>query len=187
MQYGPVLRQTSRGLTIELKSAAEEDAQVNLDFYRKAAGETRFLLSDPEDLTITLEIEKEFMRDYEASADSLLLNAYAGGEFAGNGSFRPAGKYPRVKHRAILAIALAQKFRRQGIGELLMRTLIENARSCGYEIAELGVLSLNIPAQHLYAKLGFTECGRIRNAFKYKDGTYDDEIMMQLFLQKGRP
>ena len=35
-------------------------------------------------------------------------------------------------------------------------------------------------AYHLYESLGFKECGRIPNANKYDDGTYDEDILMVL-------
>ena len=38
----------------------------------------------------------------------------------------------------------------------------------------------NKRAYHLYESLGFEECGRIPNADKYDDGTYDDKIEMVL-------
>ena len=39
---------------------------------------------------------------------------------------------------------------------------------------------------HLYESLGFQECGRIPNADKYDDGTYDDKIEMVLRLCEER-
>ena len=35
-------------------------------------------------------------------------------------------------------------------------------------------------AFHLYESLGFKEYGRIPNANKYDDGTYDEDILMVL-------
>lgn len=48
----------------------------------------------------------------------------------------------------------------------------------GYEQIELGVFADNKRAQYLYKKNGFEVCGNTKNAFKLKDGTYRDEIIM---------
>lgn len=52
------------------------------------------------------------------------------------------------------------------------------ARNMGCEQMELGVYSDNGRARALYRKLGFEEWGAIRNAYRLKDGTYCDEIIM---------
>lgn len=48
----------------------------------------------------------------------------------------------------------------------------------GYEQIELGVFSDNEKAIALYKKFGFEVWGNVKNAFKLKDGTYQDEIIM---------
>ena len=48
----------------------------------------------------------------------------------------------------------------------------------GCEQAELGVYSDNDRARHMYKKMGFKEYGMNPRAFKLKDGTYRDEIIM---------
>ena len=48
----------------------------------------------------------------------------------------------------------------------------------GYEQIELGVIDGNERAKALYEKAGFVETGRYKNAMKYDDGTYRDEIIM---------
>ena len=44
--------------------------------------------------------------------------------------------------------------------------------------AILGVYSDNDRARHMYKKMGFKEYGMNPRAFKLKDGTYRDEIIM---------
>ena len=46
------------------------------------------------------------------------------------------------------------------------------------EQVELGVYSDNDRARHMYRKMGFREYGMNPRAFKLKDGTYRDEIIM---------
>ena len=182
MKLDSIYKTTKTGLTVEFRSAKEDDAEALIDYLKKTCGETRFLLSEPEEVTFTVDGEKAFLKSYEESGNSVMINAYVDGKLAGNASFAPVGDRMRVKHRADMGIALFQEYCHQGIGELLMEIIIEKARECGYEILELEVVSSNVNAFRLYQKHGFRECGKTVRAFKYKDGTYDSEIHMQLML-----
>lgn len=57
----------------------------------------------------------------------------------------------------VVALSVLQRYRRQGLGEKLMRALLEAVRQAG-EIGEvwLSVAPENLPARALYEKLGFT-------------------------------
>ena len=59
---------------------------------------------------------------------------------------------------------------------------IDQARANGFEQLELGVYSDNSRAIHLYEKFGFERYGIQPRAFKLKDGTYRDEIIMVKML-----
>jgi len=55
----------------------------------------------------------------------------------------------------IMNLAVHKDFRRQGIGEALIRIALKEAREKGGERATLEVRESNIPAIRLYEKLGF--------------------------------
>ena len=55
--------------------------------------------------------------------------------------------------------------------KLYRRFWVEAARQMGYAQLELGVFADNLRAAALYESLGFQEWGRMRNAFRLKDGT----------------
>ena len=67
-----------------------------------------------------------------------------------------------------------------GLPLRLMERLVQKIKDCGYEQAELTVVSGNDRAYHLYESLGFKECGRMPNANRYDDGSYSDDIYMVL-------
>lgn len=69
-----------------------------------------------------------------------------------------------------------------GLGSFLMQLAVAQAKANGFEQLELGVYSDNTRAIHLYEKFGFERCGTMPHAFKLKDGTYRDEIMMVKML-----
>lgn len=100
------------------------------------------------------------------------------GAIVGNCSFSSVGKKIRVRHRCSVGIALYQKVWGLGIGTALLELLIVKAIECGYEQMELDVVSRNERAINLYEKMGFIKYGNRPNAIKYKDGTYNDDILM---------
>ena len=87
----------------------------------------------------------------------------------------------RYKHRCSVAIALYKEYWGRGIGEIMMRTVLEEAGKAGFEQAELEVISENKGAISLYKKLGFEIHGHLPHNMKYSDGTYADaEWMVKL-------
>ena len=83
-----------------------------------------------------------------------------------------------VKHRCSIGIALYKQYWGLGIGRELMYLLLESAKKCGYEQAELEVVSKNERAVALYEKIGFERVGERPKTMKHKDGTYDSNIIM---------
>ena len=64
----------------------------------------------------------------------------------------------------ILKIAVGMPYRRKGIGEKLLTTVMKKASETGARLFYLEVRESNQPAINLYRKLGFTETGR-RDAY----------------------
>lgn len=59
---------------------------------------------------------------------------------------------------------------------------MKQAKANGFEQLELGVFEDNTEAIHIYEKFGFQKYGVQPRAFKLKDGTYRDEIIMVKML-----
>lgn len=76
-------------------------------------------------------------------------------------------------------LAVREASRGKGIGEALMRNLMELGRQAGCLVATLEVRPSNLPALKLYEKLGFREVGR-RKAY-YSD-TREDALLMRASL-----
>ncbi len=76
-------------------------------------------------------------------------------------------------------IAVAPDLRRQGIADLLLKTLISKAREKELSFLTLEVRSSNAPAIGLYEKHGFKPVGLRRN---YYDKPTEDAVLMTLFL-----
>ena len=88
------------------------------------------------------------------------------------------------QHRANLGMGIEAAYRKRGLGEALLRAAIDWARrESALEWIDLCVFTVNTPAQTLYRKLGFTETGRVDDAFRI-DGVSVGDIQMTLNLKR---
>jgi len=85
------------------------------------------------------------------------------------------GFWMMVDEAHISTLAVAPPYRRRGVGELLLLTMIEEAERRGAATVTLEVRVSNLPAQRLYEKYGFTIQGR--RARYYSDNGEDAYIM----------
>ncbi len=82
----------------------------------------------------------------------------------------------------ILNLAVSRVHRRSGIGAELLESALEFSRMAGCARAYLEVRVSNKPARALYARRGFTECGR-RGRY-YRDPV-EDALLLSLNLGGG--
>ena len=166
------------GETCLLRRAEESDAKMLIRYLKTVWGETRYLMREPDDISLTVEKERRILRERSESDTGLMLLAEVDGKHAGTASFDAMGKRNRASHRCSVGVTLYKAFWGMGIGTALLGEILRYAKIAGYEQAELEVVSGNGPAVGLYKKLGFEAIGTIPRALKYKDGTYADLLMM---------
>lgn len=85
------------------------------------------------------------------------------------------GFWMMVDEAHISTLAVAPPYRRRGVGELLLLTMIEEAQRRAASAVTLEVRVSNLPAQRLYEKYGFTIQGR--RVRYYSDNGEDAYIM----------
>lgn len=73
-----------KGKEILFRNAEEDDAQILIDCLKTVCGETRFLVKEPEEITMTLEQEKDFINAQNDSEHNLMLLGFLNGEYVGN-------------------------------------------------------------------------------------------------------
>ena len=92
------------------------------------------------------------------------------------------GRYPGLKelHKArVWGVYVAEAFRGQGIGRMLMNELLSRARlAVGIEQAILTVALTQTAAKRLYESLGFESFGREPRALRIGDNSVDEEYMI---------
>lgn len=169
------------GHELLLRNAGEEDAEMLIEYLKTICGETRFLIKEPEEITMTVEAEQNFIKRQNESDNDLMLLGFLDGEYVGNCSFA-GNSASRYRHRVSMGIALYQKYTRMGIGRIMMEKLMEVAKENGFEQMELEVVADNERAIALYKKMGFEIYGTFPKKMKYKDGTYADEYWMLKYL-----
>lgn len=170
------------GRSCILRSPEPQEAEAMLDYLREISGETHFMVRYPDEVSMSLEEEKEYLNRQLTSENSFMLLARVDGCLAGNVAVNGMGVNRKMNHRASLGIAVRKAYWGLGIGSVLMEAAICQAGMLGYEQLELGVFSDNDRASRLYHKFGFEEWGVTKRAFRLDDGTYRDEIIMGRLL-----
>ena len=167
---------------IEIRSALPEDAE-KLKAHREAtAAETHFMARYPEDGDFDLDKMRSGIEGMRDSERDYLVTAFLDDEIVGDLGVTLVRPHMKYLHRAYLGMSIRQKCTGMGLGSFMMEIALEQAKKNGFEQVELGGFSDNERAQGLYGKYGFKECGRTPRAFKLKDGTYRDEIIMVRML-----
>lgn len=161
-----------------IKSAGSEDAMQIKTHRELTSSETHFMAREPEDGQMNLERITEILKGVSESDRDFMVTAYVDGKVVGDLGVTLVRPHVKYLHRGYLGMSIRQTYTGMGLGSFMMKTALEQAKENGFEQVELGVFADNDRARHLYKKYGFKEYGVNPRAFKLKDGTYIDEIIM---------
>ncbi len=178
MIFKPLRVTDKTGYEMILRNAEINDAENLLRYLKITTSETPYLIREPDDVTLSLAQEKNFIQRIMDSDRELMLIAILDGKHIGNCSLMGIGEYRRYHHRCSVAIALYQEYCGRGIGKIMLQTVLETAKEIGYEQAELEVSADNTNAIALYENLGFETHGLFPNSMKYENGKYADAYWM---------
>jgi RimJ/RimL family protein N-acetyltransferase len=81
-----------------------------------------------------------------------------------------------VSHRGGLELTVKKAFRGKGIGTKLLKEMIRRCKG-RFEIIELEVFAVNLPAKRLYERIGFKTYGLRPNSVKSAGKYFDEELM----------
>lgn len=120
----------------------------------------------------------------DATEESSVFGAFADKAIVGIvGIRRETGKKERHKS-SLWGMYVSAGYRHGGIGEMLLRAAIQEARSWSYpqvELVHLSVSEIAMEARRLYERIGFQAWGCEPRALCW-EGRYADEIHMVLDL-----
>lgn len=170
------------GASVVLRATLPGDAAQMLDFLKRTAGESDFLIRYPDEATWTLEEEEGILQAWLDSPRNAFVSALMGEELVAHLSVRAHGERRKVRHRASLGLVVRKDHWGQGLGSLLMQEAILLAKGLGFEQLELEVFSGNQRAIALYERFGFEAWGAARRAFRLADGSYQDDVRMGLIF-----
>ena len=170
-----------------LRNGTESDGQAAYDNFMLTHEQTDYLLSYPDENSLSPEEESRFLKAKTESKNEMELLAEVDGIIAGLAGIEAVGSKYKVRHRAELGISIDQAFWGLGIGSALMDACIECAGLAGYEQLEVNVAAENDRAMSLYRKKGFTEFGRNPRGFKSRISGYQELVYMRLELNRRAP
>jgi putative acetyltransferase len=98
------------------------------------------------------------------------------------GMFKLVPMKHRNSHIVYLGgVALDPAFKGRGLGELMLREVVEKVKDQGYKRIELTVATFNGNAISLYEKIGFRNEGRLKDyTYLKSEDRYIDEYVMGL-------
>jgi len=153
----------------------------------RSGGSFELVTVDPDDLGELVSLEtRSFERPWGAAMLAPELSRGASGIVIGgrDASGRLAGyvlAHAAGDELSVVRVAVGPESRRLGLARMLLRGLIEAARTRRMRRVDVDVGVSNSPARSLYAGEGFVEVGR-RDA-NYADG--EDALLMSLVLRRG--
>ena len=168
------------GHTCTLRVVDERDAEEILEFLPITHVETDFVNYLPGEFRMTVEKEREFIRDHTGKFGAIALAAVLDGRIVALGGATPA-PHQRFRHQTEVGLAVLKQQWGQGIGREIMTCLIEWGRRTGLRKMYLRTFADNARARTLYEALGFVEEGLLKGDRQKRDGSYGDTIMMGLF------
>ncbi|MBR1457065.1 MAG: GNAT family N-acetyltransferase [Oscillospiraceae bacterium] len=170
------------GRACRLRNGTEADGQTLLDVFNLTHEQTDFLLSYPEEHTMTVQDESKYLREKAHSKREIEILAEVGGAVVGTAGIEAVGNKYKTRHRCDFGISVDRAYWGLGIGRALLQACITCARTAGFEQMELQVVSGNERAIALYRKAGFVEYGRNPRGFRSRLSGYQELVSMRLEL-----
>lgn len=173
------------GRVCTIRTPRAADGAALLAYMLQCNGETEFVLSYPDEFSLTAEQEGSFVEGQALSPDSLLITCFDGDRAVGSAQIRFDHR-DKLRHRASVGIGILRDYWRQGIATRMMELLIAQAQARpGVASITLEYIEGNDRARALYEKLGFRERYRDPDAIRLRGGDRLALIGMVLDLDKA--
>lgn len=171
---------TKKGSQAIIRTVSKDDLDDMLSYVNNLIDEDTYLLLSGTHLN--REEESKYLDDSLTKLNTgkkIHLVVTVDGKFAGSCEARIMDK--RKSHIGEVGISIAKKYREEGIGAEILKTLISECRKTGLRLLYLHCFENNERAIHLYKKIGFIPAGVVPGVYAYK-GEYIGEITMYLPL-----
>ena len=165
-----------------LRNGTELDGETVEELFRSTHEQTDYLLSYPEENSMTAEQEARFLQEKAQSDNEIEILAEVDGVIVGTAGIERVGAKEKVRHRAVFGISVEKAYWGLGIGRALTRACVECAAAAGYVQLELDVVADNTSAIALYESEGFVEYGRNPKGFRSRVSGWQELVLMRLEL-----
>ncbi|MCP5456048.1 MAG: GNAT family N-acetyltransferase [Thermotogae bacterium] len=165
------------GKKLVMRSALVSDAEDMIDYFNHVAGETDNLTFGNGEFELSLEDERNKIKQSNNSTAKIIYNGFTDGKLVANLTFtKPRRK--RLSHKGEFGITVRKDYWNIGVARAMLNNLIENAKFTGnISKINLKVREDNLRAIKLYEKLGFQREGTERRSFYINGKFYDSEYM----------
>jgi ribosomal protein S18 acetylase RimI-like enzyme len=146
---------TKTGTTVELGPAIEADHDELLALFRAIVAADEGYPQHPDE-----PVTRESFLHYWVTPATAVTVARIDGALAGSWTMKPNG-FGRAAHVANAGYIVDRRFRGLGVGELLVRRSLVDARALGFDAMQFNFVFESNPARRLYERLGFEVVGRV--------------------------
>ena len=172
------------GRACVLRNGTEQDAEALREIFILTHSQTDFLVDYPDEITLSVEQERQYLRERTESDREIEIVAELDGRIVGSAGMWCVRDRVKLRHRAGFGIGIDRACWGLGIGRALTEACIRCARSAGYSQLELEVVAENATALELYLSLGFTEYGRNPRGFRSRYSGWQELVLMRLELDE---
>lgn len=162
-------------MSITIEKASPIDATAIIEYLKQVGGETDNLTFGEEGLPITVEMERDYIAEFENSCDNIMLVAKDNGKIVANASLNRMPR--RMSHRGEVSITVIKEYWNKGLGSQLLGKIIDFAKQNTFDIIDLQVRTDNLAAIHLYKKYGFQKLCTYPAFFKIENEFIDFDFM----------
>jgi RimJ/RimL family protein N-acetyltransferase len=177
MKYTPEIFELKDGRICIIREIEVKGAVETVEYLKTVMGESDFLYSYPEEITLTVEQEEKMIKGFNESENTLMLVAEMDGRLIANAQITRSKK-KKMRHRGNVAVTVLKEFWNLGLGKKMLLCLEDYAKKWDLSQLELDCFSGNERGQILYEKIGFLKVGEMPDAFILKDGTRYNNITM---------
>lgn len=165
---------------IEIRERNSDDANEFCNFLLKLDDEAEFMLFEKGERNVSKEVIQKNIESvindgnkcYVALDNDRIIGYII--------SIRE--NFIRTRHVAAIVVGILEEYCSKGIGQLLLKNIVDWANKSNVKRLELTVITENKRAINLYNKFGFDIEG-IRKAATLKDGKYYDEFYMAKIIE----
>ncbi|HNP22780.1 MAG TPA: N-acetyltransferase family protein [Panacibacter sp.] len=162
---------------IEVRPAIEKDLQQILDIYNDAIVNTTAVFQYD---VHTIEMRREWFAQKQKDRYPVFV-AEEGDAVVGFSTFGPFRNWPGYKYTVEHSIYVKNGHRRKGIGSILMRPLIDNARALRYHTIIAGIDADNTASIEFHRQFGFEQVAYFKEV-GWKFGRWLNLVFMQFIV-----